>query len=96
MNEIDFVKKNILKDDFFGFKKAYIESGVESVSFLDTIDELLDYCFYSEFNPYLDKCYLDYAYLRNSKTGLIYNIDDMFDVYVDNLEDIKQEENKRV
>lgn len=95
-SEISFVKKKLLEQkDFFGFKDCYNRFNIKSATFEDTINDVLDYCFYSEFNPYLDKEYLDYMWLRNDKNGLIYNIDDMFDVYYHNLVDLKAEELKR-
>lgn len=84
--EIDFVKKFMLEDE--NMKWAYDEYNKSEYSFSDTIDQLLEYCFYSYFNPYLDKKYLDYAWLCDNNTGKIYNLDDMYDVYIDNLKEL--------
>ena len=84
--EIDFVKEFLLEDE--NMKWAYGEYDKSEYSFSDTIDQLLDYCFYSDFNPYLDKKYLDYTWLCDNNTGKIYNLDDIYEVYIDNLKEL--------
>lgn len=78
------VKKIILKDNDFieCYKKSKTKKSFESV-----IDELIEYCFYSEFNPYLEKKYLDYSWLENKENGHIVNMDDIYDVFKEILEE---------
>lgn len=80
MNEIEFVKKHLMNDpEMYNAYRIYNNC---DDSFEESIDALLDYCFYSEFNPYLDEKYLDCCWLCDESTGLIYNLDDMFEVYM--------------
>lgn len=85
-NEIEFVKNFLMKNK--DFQKCYIEHNkIDYLTFEGSIDYLLDYVFYSDFNPYLDKCYLDMCWLKDETSGLIYNIDDMYDYYRDSLKE---------
>lgn len=86
-DEIKFVKSKILDNDYFGFKKMFDEFNFDSdVKYEDELNYTLEYCLHDGFfNPYLDKEYIDCAWVKNRKTGLIYNIDDMYDVFYNNL-----------
>lgn len=77
--EIAFVKEYMIGSS--DFRNCYIDYNKSDKDFITTIDELLDYCFNSEFDPYLDECYLDMCWLKDNETGLIYNVDDMWECY---------------
>lgn len=85
--EIEFLKNKINENDFFRFKKTFDEFNFDdSIKYDDELRHTLEYCLYDGyFNPYYDKEYLDCMWCKNRDTGLIYNIDDMFDVFYDNL-----------
>ena len=85
--EFNFVYNRLLQDDFFGFKKCFDDFKFDDkVKYEDVLYDTIEYCLYDGFfNPYYDKKYLDVAYLVNEETGLIYNIDDMYDVFYNHL-----------
>lgn len=72
------------------FKNEFAKHNLK-VSYKNTIKELLDYVLNSEFNPYLDKEYLDITWLRDNSTNTIYNLDDIFEVYCNNLQELERE-----
>ena len=82
-HEIEFVKKYFMSDD--SMINTYEMYNQSDMKYEETIDALLDYCFYSDFDPHLDDKYLDYGWLCDETTGLIYNLDDMYEVYVNDL-----------
>lgn len=89
-----FLESKINSDnDFFGFIKAFNKRGFdENIKFKDVLDRTLDYCLYDGyFNPYYDKEYIDVMYAKNHETGLIYNMDDIFDIYYEILNDIEND-----
>ena len=88
--EIEFLKDKINENDFFRFKKTFDEFKFDdSIKYDDILDDTLNYCLYDGyFNPYYDKEYIDCMWCKNRDTGLIYNIDDMFDIFYDNLNSI--------
>lgn len=85
--EIKFVYNYLLND--VDFKKCYDTycKNKNKYTYEDTLKDLLDYCFYSEFNPYLDEKYLDYTWLYSKEFNKIYNMDDIYEVYYNNLTD---------
>lgn len=90
--EIEFLKDKINGNDFFGFKKTFDEFEFDNIKFDDVLDDTLNYCLYDGyFNPYYDKEYIDCMWCKNRDTGLIYNIDDMFDVFYEKLNCIKND-----
>lgn len=86
-DEIKFVKAKILDNDYFGFKKMFDEFDFDGdIKYEDELNYTLGYCLHDGFfNPYLDKEYIDCAWVKNKETGLIYNIDDIYDVFYSNL-----------
>lgn len=86
-----YLKSIITDGDYFGFVKDFDKRGFdENIKFEDVLDRTLDYCLYDGyFNPYLDKEYLDIAWAKNADTGLIYNMDDIFDIFYEILNDIE-------
>ena len=92
-NEIEFLTERINDNDFFGFKKTFDEFNFDNnVCYENELKNTLNYCLYDGyFNPYYSEEYLDVAYIKNKNTGLIYNIDDIYDVFYNNLKDIKNE-----
>lgn len=88
-----FLENKIIENDYFGFIKEFNnrEFG-DKVKFDEVLDRTLNYCLYDGyFNPYLNEKYLDYSWTCNEKTGLIYNMDDIFDVYYEILNDIEND-----
>jgi hypothetical protein len=75
---MEFLKKFLMDDK--DFKRVY-ESNESGMSYEESIDILIDDCFNSEFNPYLDKKYLDITWLCDDKNGIIYNLDDIYENY---------------
>ena len=79
----------VLKDDDY-LKSAY-NCVKTNYDFTSILTEALNYCFHDDyFNPYLDKEYIDMRYLtvRNlDGTKRIINLDDIIDVFIDNLSD---------
>lgn len=83
--ENEFIKFALQDDDF---KNAYLKIKGDLNGFKSLIEEVAEYCFNDEyFNPYLDKPYLDYCYLKVGDK--IINLDDIWEVYNDYLEDMK-------
>lgn len=82
-SEEQFLYDFIIKDADF---KAIYSKKEHKDTFERTIEELVLYCMNSEFNPYLDVEYLDVAWLRDNKTGKIYNLDDIYEVYKSDME----------
>ena len=82
---MEVLKNYILNDK--DFKKVYNErlKDYKKLTMIDTVDDLIDYIFNSEFNPYLDEAYIDYSYLKDNTTGVIYNLDDIFEEYQNQL-----------
>jgi|GEM_PF-3065834 len=67
----------LLEDE--DFKQVWIANGSMLTDYHIALKELLSYVFYSEFNPYLDKPYVDYAWIEIQ--GYIINLDDIYDCF---------------
>lgn len=90
--EFEYLKKTFSDEtDYFGFIKMFKKYELKDVDFDDVLDRTLNYCLYDGyFNPYYDKKYVDCTWLCNGDTKLIYNVDDMFDVFCETLDDIRE------
>lgn len=86
--EYNFLYEFLIHDK--DFQKEFTRYNLK-ISYIDTIKNLLDYILNSEFNPCLDKEYLDITWLRDNNTNKIYNLDDIFEVYCDDLQEQERE-----
>lgn len=79
--EKEFIKFALNDDDF---KNTYLEYKSDLTGFEELIKDVANYCFNDGFfNPYLDKAYLDYCYLKVGHK--IINLDDIYEVFKDYL-----------
>jgi hypothetical protein len=84
------MKDKVLKDYLYNdedFKKAYDEYYKGNLTYRETIDDLIDYVLYSEFNPYLGVCYVDIYHLKDEKNDVIYNLDDIYEEYKEQIKE---------
>lgn len=81
--EKEFIKYALQDDDF---KNTYLKHKPTLEGFNELVEDVANYCFNDAyFNPYLDKEYLDYCWLRVDNK--IINLDDIFEVFKDSLEE---------
>lgn len=101
MNELNKEKKtinyegetfNVLRNDKDMFKEYqyYFPNGTQE-HFENVLRDCLEYCFNSEFDPFLDKKYIDCAWLQIEDK--IINIDDIYDDFRECCEYEKEEHN---
>ena len=90
--EVEYLKRTFTDEtDYFGFIKEFKRHDLKDVTLDDVLDRTLNYCLYDGyFNPYYDKEYIDCMWVKNRDTGLIYNVDDMFDIFYEVIRDIEE------
>jgi hypothetical protein len=72
---------------FEGDKWYSTKFGIPLNKYLKVLKDTIYECFNSEFNPYLDKEYLDMCWLKVD--GLIINLDDIHDVLMEMLKEME-------
>lgn len=68
-----------LEDEYF--QKVYIEKFGNLDGFREALENTIEYCFNSEFNPFLDKPYLDICWLKFKDMKQYINLDDIWECF---------------
>lgn len=72
--------KHCLDDD--EFKKVYIKKHGNLKGFKETLENTIEFCFNDAyFDPFLDKPYLDYTWLKFKNLKKYINLDDIYDCF---------------